>query len=229
MHFHLPKPLHGWREFIGEVGIIVIGVLIALAAEQAVEAVHWREQMGGTRDQLYSEAASNLRVAKWRQLQQPCIERRLNDVVSIFRLHAAGKSIRLLRPIGHPVYLSSSQPGWQIALSSQSLLHMSLDERTNFADAFGNYEDLARVLDREQEAWLKLDALDHPDLLADGDWPILHQAYAEAAMLNARLDIITHYVLSRQSLGQKPQRFPVPIPPPFQRGLQTICAPVFHS
>jgi hypothetical protein len=30
MHFHLPKPLHGWREFIGEVGIIVIGVLIAL-------------------------------------------------------------------------------------------------------------------------------------------------------------------------------------------------------
>ena len=34
MHFHLPKPLHGWREFLGEVGIIVIGVLIALGAEQ---------------------------------------------------------------------------------------------------------------------------------------------------------------------------------------------------
>jgi len=30
MHFRLPKPLHGWREFAGEVGIIVIGVLIAL-------------------------------------------------------------------------------------------------------------------------------------------------------------------------------------------------------
>ncbi len=26
MHFHLPKPLHGWREFVGEVGIIVVGV-----------------------------------------------------------------------------------------------------------------------------------------------------------------------------------------------------------
>ena len=33
MHFHLPKPLHGWREFAGEVGIIVLGVLIALGAE----------------------------------------------------------------------------------------------------------------------------------------------------------------------------------------------------
>lgn len=34
MHFHMPKPMHGWREFLGEVGIIVFGVLIALSAEQ---------------------------------------------------------------------------------------------------------------------------------------------------------------------------------------------------
>lgn len=34
MHIHLPKPLHGWREFLAEVGIIVLGVLIALGAEQ---------------------------------------------------------------------------------------------------------------------------------------------------------------------------------------------------
>jgi hypothetical protein len=40
MHFHLPKPLHGWREFVGEVGISVLGVLIALGAEQVIETVH---------------------------------------------------------------------------------------------------------------------------------------------------------------------------------------------
>ncbi|HLY07323.1 MAG TPA: hypothetical protein VKR31_16375 [Rhizomicrobium sp.] len=32
MHFHLPKPLHGWRAIFGEVGFIVFGVLIALGA-----------------------------------------------------------------------------------------------------------------------------------------------------------------------------------------------------
>ena len=42
MHFHLPKPLHGWREFWGEVGIIVIGVLIALGAQQVVESARDR-------------------------------------------------------------------------------------------------------------------------------------------------------------------------------------------
>jgi len=26
MHVHLPKSLHGWRAFAGEVGIIVMGV-----------------------------------------------------------------------------------------------------------------------------------------------------------------------------------------------------------
>jgi hypothetical protein len=34
MHIHLPKPLHGWREFVGEVGIIAIGMPIAPGAAQ---------------------------------------------------------------------------------------------------------------------------------------------------------------------------------------------------
>ena len=45
MHFHLPKPLHGWRQFAGEVGIIVVGVLIALGAEQLVASWHWRSEV----------------------------------------------------------------------------------------------------------------------------------------------------------------------------------------
>src|SRR3954447_4953593 len=40
-HVHLPKPVHGWRQFFGEVGIIVIGVLIALSAEQIIEHFSW--------------------------------------------------------------------------------------------------------------------------------------------------------------------------------------------
>jgi hypothetical protein len=43
-HLHVPKPLHGWREFVGEVGIIVLGVLIALATQQLVQRFHDREE-----------------------------------------------------------------------------------------------------------------------------------------------------------------------------------------
>ena len=44
MHLKLPKPMHGWRVFAGEVGIIVIGVLIALGAEQVVQAGHQQQE-----------------------------------------------------------------------------------------------------------------------------------------------------------------------------------------
>ena len=43
MHIHLPKPIHGWREFVSEVGIIVVGILLALTAEQFVENWHWQK------------------------------------------------------------------------------------------------------------------------------------------------------------------------------------------
>jgi hypothetical protein len=49
----LPKPLHGWREFAGEVGIIVIGVLIALGAEQVVEEIHFRNAVASERMALH--------------------------------------------------------------------------------------------------------------------------------------------------------------------------------
>ena len=58
MHFHLPKPLHGWRAFAGEVGIIVIGVLIALGAQQHVEAANWRREVADFRDSVRGEMFS---------------------------------------------------------------------------------------------------------------------------------------------------------------------------
>lgn len=44
MDIHKPKPVRQWRELVGEVGIIVLGVLIALGAEQAVAALEWRHK-----------------------------------------------------------------------------------------------------------------------------------------------------------------------------------------
>src|SRR5947209_20269334 len=58
MRFHLPEPLHGWREFIHEITIIVLGGLIALAAQQVVEAFQWRVKVHR------AEAAMRLELAE---------------------------------------------------------------------------------------------------------------------------------------------------------------------
>jgi len=55
MRFHPPKPLHGWRAFAGEVGIIVLGVLIALGAQQLVEDFHQRSELHDAEAAMTSE------------------------------------------------------------------------------------------------------------------------------------------------------------------------------
>jgi hypothetical protein len=77
MHFHLPKPLHGWREFAGEVGIIVLGVLIALSAEQAVEWFHWQARVGEAEAAIGRDLALTSDVASERIAVARCSDDRL--------------------------------------------------------------------------------------------------------------------------------------------------------
>src|SRR5947209_7379021 len=81
MHFHLPKPLHGWRALLGEVGIIVVGVLIALGAEQLVETWHWHGQAEEARAALRSEVRDDdLPQAFTRLAIAPCLDKQLKQL-----------------------------------------------------------------------------------------------------------------------------------------------------
>jgi hypothetical protein len=60
MDIHKPKPWHGFREFLKEYLIIVIGVLTALGAEQAVEYGHRVGQVRQARHALEREHKYNI-------------------------------------------------------------------------------------------------------------------------------------------------------------------------
>ncbi len=59
MDIHKPKPWRGWPEFLKEIGTIVIGVLIAIGAEQTVEALHHRAQAREAAGKLRAESEEN--------------------------------------------------------------------------------------------------------------------------------------------------------------------------
>ena len=204
MRMKLPRPLNGWRVFAGEVGVILLGVMAALAAQQIVQDWQWREDTGATRDALRREAADNLDAALQRRQQQPCVERRLEEIGAIFVAHKAGDPIHIRRPVGRPVSYYGKTDTWRVEIASQSLSHMPLTEKLAFAKAFGDYENLNTVLRLEQDFWLRLNVFNAPDQLEAGDWPPLRQAYAEAQALNSRLKIITADVLDSSTLGQRP-------------------------
>jgi hypothetical protein len=225
MHVHLPKPLHGWRAFVGEVGIIVLGVLIALGFEQLVSALQWRRETEAARRALLEDVADNLEEASGRQYQQPCIDRRLTELATVFRQHAAGQPIDISGQIARPLFYTASRATWQIAISSQALAHMPLAEKLQFSRAFSAFENMDQVLHREQEAWLRLGMLNEPDQLQQGDWSVLHQAYAEAVSLNGRLQTITDDLLANQTMGQKPTVNDQP-PPAVLAQLKALCTPI---
>jgi hypothetical protein len=102
MHVHLPKPLHGWREFAGEVGIIVFGVLIALGVEQTASAIHDRASAREAHLAVYAEIKQNLSYMEARMATQGCVERRLDEIGAL--LGKAGvASAEMDRATGHLV------------------------------------------------------------------------------------------------------------------------------
>src|SRR5438045_3169111 len=82
MHVHLPKPLHGWREFAGEVGIIVVGVLIALGAQQVVEHIHSRQSARQAVHAMQGELAVQEVDAMEGLAVPPCLAGQLNALAA---------------------------------------------------------------------------------------------------------------------------------------------------
>jgi hypothetical protein len=73
MHVHPPKPLHGWKEFLNEIFVIVVGVLIALGFEQVVEELHWRHKVHEGEERLKEEMRDNYAAAAERVAFTPCL------------------------------------------------------------------------------------------------------------------------------------------------------------
>jgi hypothetical protein len=69
----MPKLFHGWREFAKEIIIIVIGVLIALGFEQAVEYFHWQHKVAEGEERLRSEVGLAYTFAAEDIAAKPCV------------------------------------------------------------------------------------------------------------------------------------------------------------
>jgi hypothetical protein len=74
MHVHLPKPVHGWRAFFGEISVIVLGVLIALALEQSVEALNWSRKVAQAEVRLAADLKDDTSYAAQYSILKPCTD-----------------------------------------------------------------------------------------------------------------------------------------------------------
>ena len=59
MEIHKPKPSHTLREFFGEVGVVILGIIIALAGEQALSSLESRHKMRVVTEEMRQEISGD--------------------------------------------------------------------------------------------------------------------------------------------------------------------------
>lgn len=141
MHFHLPKPLHGWREFVGEVGIIVIGVLIALGAEQLVEGWQWRNKVHETTKQLNAELYRDARAAYAGLVVGPCLDQQLGAIDAALATARQTGRVQATVPFTPPLHVFTEDT-WLNARGLEVADHLSAGQIRTYSRLFFFPRDL---------------------------------------------------------------------------------------
>ena len=162
MEIHKPKAVHGWRELINEIGVIVIGVLIALGAEQAVEYLHWRHQVAEGREAVHEDLEGIIGQTAEREAYSACIGHRLEDVADI--LDKASETGRL-PPVGRlgvgarRVWTMGS---WDAQVAAQVANHFPRDQLLALGSAHDLLAEVAVINRDEFDQWSQLYAIVGP-------------------------------------------------------------------
>ncbi|HEY3815254.1 MAG TPA: hypothetical protein VGL66_18700 [Caulobacteraceae bacterium] len=205
MHIHLPKPLHGWRALAGEIGIIVVGVLIALGAEQAVDAVRDGHKADEARTEIRAEIAQNVGEMAVRLRTDNCVRSRLDEIGALLDARAAGQSPAQPIWIGRPQTFVMNSNRLAAVTSAGRASLLSQDEQASYGQMYAAFAIFNDLIERERPAWAKLQILEEappssPPLDAE-----LRLARQEAKYDRARAAQVTHEALrDAELIGVKP-------------------------
>ncbi len=141
----LAPPPHGWRAVWWELVIVVLGVLIALAAQQAVEAWNWRAAVAAERAVLRDEVRDNLNSVQDRLVVEPCVRRKLDEVRIVLERAARRRPLGITGLVGLPLPSGGAKGAWNIALAGQGLAHMPHGEQLGFSNAYSQFANWDRI------------------------------------------------------------------------------------
>ena len=220
MHVHLPKPLHGWREFAGEVGIIVIGVLIALGAEQLVERAHREREAIQAERAIRNELGLNLGRLQSRSEIYGCVRARIEELQKL--LDSAGAKRPFVTPnwIGRPQYWSFLDSRWNAESQAGKAALMDGDRLSQYGIMYNRMQNLLSEMDHEQTDWVKLRTLEHLHSLDISGSLEMNLTLNDARYRNWRLALVTDQLFG---MARTLDLHPLPNTTPSDR---STCLPI---
>ena len=185
MKLSIPRPLNGWRAFAGEVGVVVLGVLLALGAQQVAEWVNERSEASETRTTLTGEIQESLAVLELRRAAQPCIDNRLKELRGLVNDWGRTGSFKTPRWVSQATWFAFDTARFEAAQSAGRLALLPSEEQYRYGLVVESLKTFRDIQKRETDAWSTLRMLQSgPEVLSASDRTAVRVALQEASTLN---------------------------------------------
>ncbi|MCL6682720.1 hypothetical protein [Sphingomonas alba] len=182
MSVRVPTPLHGWRAFIGEVGVIVLGVLLALGAQQLVQDVQMRSAVREFRRTINHEIGLNLFVYQVRTRGSDCNEKRLKELTDWVMSARDGQSLPKIIAAA-PMTLSPYRSAWDTR-DGDVFAHVPAKDRQKYAEFYDELESNSLIIQKELDEWLQLQRFALPGPVSLEDRRMLYGHVRTARIFN---------------------------------------------
>ena len=215
MHIHVPKPIHGWKQFFNEVFVIAIGIAIALSGEELLTHLRDDHQADRSLEAIEAELSSNLGQVKARLATADCVDRRLGEIAHYIEKPTTP------RPswVGRPQLWIMRTSAVAAARSYGSLTAMPSETQTAIAQTYASLEGFGDYEKDEQWAWAELRAITEDRDLSDSD-----RASLRGAIQRARLAAWAIRINGLQAIDEA-KAIDV-VPDNVSKGSQSVCIPM---
>jgi hypothetical protein len=169
MQLQVWKPANGWRAFGGEVGVIVLGVIIALLFGAAANEIGWRIEVAKAREQIRDELSFNFELLERKERRASCVAKQRDAIGAIM---AEASRTRRLPPLGgiNAATIAYWPRGiWETQLAAQTIAHYPARDAAGLNRVYGRFQAVAEADAVEQQAWDVLSMLVGPGRALDAD------------------------------------------------------------
>lgn len=206
------------RLFLFELWVVIIGVLIALGAEEMVSTWHWQSEVRDSDRRIGDELGDNLVNAYERLAINDCLEPRLAELRDELIKGGPvwpGSSARFANDIYDPLFPSVyrtpnrtwPKDAWVTALNGETLAHFRPERATQFAALFDELSSLQRSQSEELDLAASLGDLAFPGPISAAERRANLKLVAKLGALNDRIVFQSRRLLENAAdAGLSPDR-----------------------
>lgn len=195
MALRIPRPRDGWRIFIGEVGVIVLGVLIALAAQEAVNRYNMRNDVRIFEDTIRKEIGNNLYSYRFRAAQFGCVDRNVKAMLTWLDDVRADGNAPPIAGFAFPSTIIFYRSAWDNK-DPDVFANLEPARKLQYSEFYDELANNDRLAWQEIDAWIEMFRFSEPG-------PVTAQERREAAVALLQIRGFNNLFRSNFEFSQK--------------------------